>query len=139
MAEHPMVAWLVTQLNELEATARAASPGPWRATAEHDEVIAVDDVTVAEGFALSGQQLRATVDYIVANDPQSVLDLVAAERAMLELHRDAGSGRNYGYVEHACAVCGIADSYAMPWPCDTLRLLASGLRNRPGCDPQWLS
>ncbi|MGW5173141.1 DUF6221 family protein [Streptomyces sp. NPDC004082] len=57
---------------ERRALAEAASPGPWHANAEHDEILAVDGVTVADGFALSGRQLRATVDHIVAHDPNAV-------------------------------------------------------------------
>jgi hypothetical protein len=78
-----LVEFLRARLNEREQMARAASPGPWRPNAEHDEVVAVDDVTVAEGFALSGRQLRATVDHIAANDPTYVLADVAAKRAIL--------------------------------------------------------
>jgi hypothetical protein len=58
---------------ERRALAEAASPGPWHANAEHDEVLAADGITVADGFALSGRQLRATVDHIAANDPEAVI------------------------------------------------------------------
>ncbi|MDX5563734.1 DUF6221 family protein [Streptomyces sp. ID05-04B] len=58
---------------ERRALAEAASPGPWHANPEHDEVVAADGITVAEGFALSGRQLRATVDHIAANDPTVVI------------------------------------------------------------------
>lgn len=68
-----IVDFLRARYAEQRALAQAASPGPWHANAEHDEVLAVDDITVAEGFALSGRQLRATVDHIAANDPTAVI------------------------------------------------------------------
>jgi hypothetical protein len=68
---------------ERRALAVAASPGPWHANAEHDEVLAVDGITVAEGFALSGRQVRATVDHIVANDPADVIADCDAKQRLL--------------------------------------------------------
>ncbi|MFE2164873.1 DUF6221 family protein [Streptomyces sp. NPDC059447] len=79
-----LVQFLRARLDEDEQTARAASPGPWKPGEEHDEVVAVDDITVAEGFALSGQQLRATVDHIARHDPARVLADVAAKRMLLD-------------------------------------------------------
>ncbi|MFE0470505.1 DUF6221 family protein [Streptomyces sp. NPDC058947] len=58
---------------ERRALAEAASPGPWHANEEYDEVVAVDGITVAEGFALSGRQLRATVEHIAVHDPLDVI------------------------------------------------------------------
>lgn len=70
---------------EQRALALAASPGPWQASHEDDEVIAVDGITVAEGFALSGRQLRATVDHIAAHDPAAVLADLDAKLAIVDL------------------------------------------------------
>ncbi|CAL9649524.1 DUF6221 family protein [Streptomyces sp. enrichment culture] len=69
---------------EQRALALAASPGPWQANGEHDEVTAVDGITVAEGFALSGRQLRATVDHIAAHNPAAVLADLDAKRFLIE-------------------------------------------------------
>lgn len=69
---------------ERRALAEAASPGPWHANPEHDEVVAADGITVAEGFALSGRQLRATVDHIVANDPAAVIADCDAKLCILD-------------------------------------------------------
>ncbi|MEV4784007.1 DUF6221 family protein [Streptomyces tuirus] len=80
---------------ERRAIAEAASPGPWQANDEHDEVIAVDGITVADGFALSGRQLRATVDHVAANDPEDVIADIEAKLAVVDLcatllHDDEG-------------------------------------------------
>lgn len=75
--------FLRARLLERRALAEAASPGPWRANEEHDEVVAADGITVADGFALSGRQLRATVDHIAANDPAAVIADCDAKLFML--------------------------------------------------------
>jgi hypothetical protein len=69
---------------ERRALAEAASPGPWHANAEADEVVAVDGITVADGFALSGRQLRATVQHIAANDPADVIADCDAKLALID-------------------------------------------------------
>lgn len=68
------------RLDEEAALAEASSPGPWRANAESDEVIAVDGVTVADGFALSGRQLRATTEHIAFHDPIHILAQINEKR-----------------------------------------------------------
>lgn len=76
--------FLRARIAERRALAEVASPGPWHASEEHDEVVAVDGITVADGFALSGRQLRATVDHIVANDPADVIADCEAKLRMME-------------------------------------------------------
>ena len=65
--------FLRARIAERRVLAEAASPGPWHANDEADEVVADDGITVADGFALSGRQLRATVQHIAANDPVDVI------------------------------------------------------------------
>lgn len=75
--------FITARLGEAEAIARAASPGPWTANAEEDEVLAVDGERVTDGFALSGPQLRATVAHIARHDPYAVkLDVEATRRIL---------------------------------------------------------
>ncbi|NML55366.1 hypothetical protein HHL19_16480 [Streptomyces sp. R302] len=75
--------FLLARLLEARELAQAASPGTWRSNEEHDEVLAVDDVTVADGFALSGRQLRATVDHIAHHHPVRVLADIAAKEELV--------------------------------------------------------
>ncbi len=84
-----LVEFLTARLDEGERDALAASPGPWTANAEHDEVMAVDGIHVADGFSLSGNQLRATVDHIVRHDPARVLRRVKAGRRLIERYERA--------------------------------------------------
>jgi len=76
--------FLRARIAERRALAEAASPGPWHANEEHDEVVAADGITVADGFALSGRQLRATVDHIAANDPADVIADCDAKLALVD-------------------------------------------------------
>lgn len=135
-----LVEFLTARLDEDEQTALAASPGPWRPGEEHDDVIAVDDITVAEGFALSGRQLRATVDHIACHDPARVLAEVDAKRRLVELHstphtvvdgfcvEEGGPCTHRG--EDECTLCGET-------PCATLRLLALPYAGHADYDEAW--
>ena len=76
--------FLRARIAERRALAEAASPGPWHANLEADEVVAVDGITVADGFALSGRQLRATVQHIAANDPADVIADCDAKQRLLD-------------------------------------------------------
>lgn len=107
------LARLTAGLDRDEALARAASPGPWHANAEHDEVWAVDDIEVCTGFALSNNQLRNTVDYIVEFDPKRSLRQAEAIRRAIEesqryVGRESSETGDVGYEEyvsghtHAC-------------------------------------
>lgn len=78
-----IVDFLRARYAERRALALAASPGPWHVNGEGDEVLAVDGIAVAEGFALSGRQLRATTEHIAANDPVDVIDDLDAKLFML--------------------------------------------------------
>ncbi|WP_406122958.1 DUF6221 family protein [Streptomyces canus] len=115
---------------ERRALAEAASPGPWRANAENDEVVADDGITVAEGFALSGRQLRATVDHIVANDPTDVIADLDAKLAIVDLHAPVELA-GLGELMDACAVCEVTGKYP-EFPCQTLRILAQPFAGHPG-------
>lgn len=80
-----LIKFLTDRIAEDEDGALAASPGPWHPDAEYNEVLAVDDITVCDGFALSGRQLCATTDHIATWDPPRVLAEVALKRQMIDL------------------------------------------------------
>lgn len=75
--------FLLARIAEDEALASAASPGPWHTNPEQDQVLAVDDITVADGFALSGRQMRATSNHIARHDPARVLAECEAKRLLV--------------------------------------------------------
>jgi hypothetical protein len=121
------------RLLEDEEAALAASPGPWRLNAEADEVLAVDDITVAEAFALSNRQLRATATHIARHNPSRVLVEVEAKRAIVKRHyrRRAPDWDRPDQAGFECAQCG--DEY----PCPTLRLIAAPFADWPGYKAEW--
>jgi hypothetical protein len=127
-----LVVWLRQQLDEDERGALAASPGPWSPDAESHEVVAVDGITVADGFALSGPQLRATVEHIARHDPARVLREVEAKRRIVDehVHEHATEAPGFG-----CRVCDWQGSWSGVgdggW-CLTLRLLALPYSDHPG-------
>jgi hypothetical protein len=138
-----LATWLRAQLDEDERIALAASPGPWKPNAEHDEVLAVDDERVADGFALSGNQLRATVDHIVCWDPARVLAEVDAKRRVLDLHAPFTDYAGRIRCEHCTELChsrsglGCEDPADAIHPCRTVLLLSLPYGDRPGFDPRW--
>jgi hypothetical protein len=127
--------FLRARLDERELLASKASPGPWYANAEHDEILAADDITVAEGFALSGPQLRATVDHIVYNDPARVLAEVDAKRQIIELAEEA-SGLDM-QVDGEFRV-GPRDTKTEPYVGDAILMrLALPYASHPGYREEW--
>lgn len=126
-----MSSWLRQQIEARKALAESASPGPWTANAEHDEVLAVDGERVADGFALSGNQLRNTVDHIVWNDPRQIIADCEADLAALGLHDDL----------HDCPTA--TSSQVFPAgehdeiPCPVVQWIGWRYRNRHGYLPEW--
>lgn len=150
--------FLAARHDEDEAVAQAASPGPWHTNAESDEVLAMDDITVAEGFALSGPQVRATTAHIARHDPARVLADVAAKRAIIEDHgwkyadpyeswKGDAYRERYGDTRDSrlCTRCGGTSPHPNlgeverrdSWPCTTLRLLALPYAEHEDYDEEW--
>ncbi|MEU3613494.1 DUF6221 family protein [Streptomyces sp. NPDC006872] len=102
--------FLRARFAERRAVALAASPGPWHANAESDEVVAEDGITVADGFALSGQQLRATVDHIALHDPADVIADLDAKLGIVDhyertqAYAEVQQRHEYVLAAGACAV-----------------------------------
>lgn len=70
---------------EQRTIAMAASPWPWKINpGDPEEVLAADGILVANTFALSSQQTRATAAHIAANDPQAVLADLDAKLALVD-------------------------------------------------------
>lgn len=121
-----LVQFLRARLDEEQTEAEAASPGPWTVNAEGDEVLAVDGIAVADGFALSGRQLRATTAHIARHDPDAVLRRVEAWRRLLFQFEQRGNSVR--------AV--VAPSSGGVWD-DMLRLLALPYADHDDYRPEW--
>jgi len=134
--------FLGDRFDEAAVTALGASPGPWQPNAEGDEVLAVDGIAVADGFALSGRQLRATVSHIVGHDPTRVLADIEAKRQLVKLHGRATlcAGGGARYFETTIVCCSCEPNHQFPelsWPCTTLRLLALPYADHPDYREEW--
>lgn len=121
--------FLRARLDEEAALAHGASPGPWHVNDESDEVLAVDGVTVADGFALSGKQLRATAAHIARNDPPTILFEVDIKRQLA----DRAAQTRAWAVGESGAVAGPAVTLAN----DILRILALPYADHPDYQEGW--
>lgn len=118
--------WISQKIDAVEECARACPPWPWTFDTDDDAVIAADGIQVADVFALSSKQLRATGLHVIANDPEAVLRRCAADRKILEIHSYGGGS----FEPYSCNGCG-SDSEWGPIvehtnDCETLQALAAG-------------
>jgi len=125
-----LVVWLRETLDAAQADAEAATSGPWHVT----EYVAGSDYgfdagvgtapgevdVVGHGYEGGGCERVQDARHIVRHNPANVLRRIAADRKLLDLHRD-DLGK--------CAECGQGYEL-MDWgpdfPCATVRLLAEG-------------
>jgi hypothetical protein len=128
--------WLLAAIVEDERQALAASPGPWHPNAEHDEVLAVDDIEVCDGFALSNRQLRATVDHIAAWDPERVLAECEAKRKIVTRYKFARNQADTTF--HSQAKRAAWEKMAGALEADVLDLASVYAQlGRPGYREKW--
>jgi beta-xylosidase len=81
-----LATFLRARLAEHRAIAEAASPWPWKINPDDpEEVLAHDDILVADVFALSGNQTRNTATFIAVNDPAAALADLDAKLAIVDL------------------------------------------------------
>jgi hypothetical protein len=105
-----LAAWILERIAEDEATARAYRDGDW------------------SGNPYAGDGDGSDLRYAERFDPARVLAQCAAYKMVVYLH---GPYRAYG--EDICASCG----RETPYPCRTLRALASVWVDHPDYDPVW--
>ena len=122
----------MTRLDEIEARANAATEGPWEWEGEAKAEWEIganslvpsrrpdDPVLYGYGYDASGIEVKTPADAeFIAHARTDVPALVAALRAVLELHARSDHTRSIGFPradrdEHYC----LADQQA--WPCTTV-------------------
>jgi len=130
--------WIVQQIDEREAAARAATPGPWHVTEynwQTDFDAGVGTVpgevdVVGHGHEGGGVERIEDARHIALHDPAAVLRRCAADRKILAVH--APRDRRW-YDDYVCEGCGYdgADYCSEPNTphvndCPTLLALAEG-------------
>ncbi|MEV6547992.1 DUF6221 family protein [Streptomyces sp. NPDC051597] len=106
--------WITQQVDKVEALVRAQPPAPWRYDADEEQVLAADNIRVAETFALSNRQQRAIGAHVVAHDPDAVLRRCESDRRILARHRMDPAAATSPDRATACNGCGaewVQDSY----------------------------
>ena len=108
---------LHTRLTELvtatEEAARACPPWPWTVN-DCEQVMAADDILVADAFALSTRQTEAVARFIAGNDPGAVLRRCVADRRILERHNFDPTWADWPSQATACHGCGVSGD--CDWP-----------------------
>ena len=122
----------MNRLNEIEARTNAATPGPWEAGCNDRRMYHV--VTENEEFfAEYGPELYDSQGFFSDDDTEFIAHaradvpaLVAALRAVLEIHQDGGESQGYtdtgtyDFMPHCCTECGSLGEYGVPYPCPTV-------------------
>ncbi|HEU4544069.1 MAG TPA: DUF6221 family protein [Jiangellaceae bacterium] len=161
-----LASWVLAQIADDEAAARAATPGPWRYNpAKHwrkpdstwfEEAVFAgpvgdDAICIAGTGETDDTGSAADAVHIARHDPARVLAECAAKRAIVELHKPRLNGFVMGRpgesreqmhnrwnsrTEMVCPTCMDGVKRATA-PCLTLRLLAQPYADRPGWGPAW--
>ena len=144
MTDDPRVAFLRRCLDADEATAQAAekrAASPWKGERglvahsgpidryERDDQLWDSEGCIAPHRLAMDEPVAA---HVARHDPASVLALVEAHRAMLELHEP----QDYIW-EVCCSVCEDGYQTALRWPCPTMEILLSAYRGRDGWRDEW--
>jgi hypothetical protein len=138
-----LVEFIQARYTEIETTALAASPGPWHddggcVSSEAGQITDYGAYTRADGEPeeWEDQQRRADSAHIALHDPAYVLADIAANRAILKLHK-----RFQVETERpGCDLCSYRDldeQLIGDWPCQTLHLLALPFADHPDYDEEW--
>ena len=128
-------AFLAAQLDKLEATAKAAHPGPWRVVHDYygpqvqSEVDGSDicderDHDHHASYATGEPLRRGDCDHIALWGPDTVLRHIDAARKQLLLHAVLFTGPDESWP--VCSCCDDGYQQQLDWPCPTIELLAQG-------------
>ena len=139
----------MNRLNEIEARANAATEGPWAPWKDQDGAKHMQGLLMvgnADAVIPEGEMWVEDVDInpvahtytpsdreFIAHARTDVPALVAALRAVLEVHQDGGESQgylddgSYGDIPHCCTECGSLGEYGVPWPCATVTAIRQHL------------
>ncbi|MEU4296400.1 DUF6221 family protein [Kitasatospora aureofaciens] len=120
-----LVNWLRAELDRVEQIAQATTVhqpyDEWDAVGvdrDDDSARSCWEVALIARPARRSPSARSLMEHIAQWDPAAVLRRIAADRQILDQHQPVWAD--------ACTTCGTAEEYPVPWPCQTVRLLAEG-------------
>ncbi len=117
---------LVAALDEEQARAEAATPGPWSTTRDNLVVSRVETWTPDVVQAYPHDYTAANLAHIAAQDPARTLVRVAADRRVLERHRPLSLPDGARDGDPRCTDrWGDGDGWAEAWPCPDVRDLTA--------------
>lgn len=141
---HPMLTWYVAQLAADEQIALAADHQVANLVGQPRDC--TDWSALADDFErrMIGWS-EAVADHVELHGPQSVLADVVAKRALVALHEPMDyTARSYNVNREidteiwvTCQPCSAHGEYANPYPCPTLRILATAYASRSGYLEEW--
>ncbi len=114
-------ALLVAALDEEQARAEKATPGPWSTTRENLVVSRVETWLPDVVQAYPHDYTAANLAHIAVQDPARTLARVAADRRVLERHRVA----DHTDEDPRCDWCDMPGLADVSWPCPDIKDLAT--------------
>ena len=117
----------MNRLNEIEARANAATPGPWEAGCNdrHMHYVTTENEEFCQTY---GPELYDSQGFFsdddtafIAHARTDVPDMAAALRAVLKLHKEDGHG--WGPGESFCTECQQGYGLLVPYPCPTVETI----------------
>ncbi|MEU2788994.1 DUF6221 family protein [Streptomyces sp. NPDC007100] len=138
MTEH-LVQFLRDRLDEDEAVARAASPGPWTQVGigDYGWAVSFNRPDYAGVETEDDDQGRADADHIARHDPARVLAEVEAKRRLLVVHAKSSSYDGCATCDAGNDSCGCLGGAHWEYPCDTMKLLALPYADHPDYHEEW--
>ncbi|MFC8447683.1 DUF6221 family protein [Kitasatospora sp. NPDC057223] len=110
--------WITSKVNEAEAAAKQAAPGPWEATVDDHGRKGIEAGVWAGGIdnyvvevVVSGDTHIADAHHIARHSPNAILRRCEADRRVLARHRFDPDHANFGVSFYAtcCEGCGYGD------------------------------
>lgn len=146
MAADEMLAWLKATIEADKVAAEKNGSEVWLAAVADDSnwLIKIEgggSIGESCGCCVCGTMHSDEAAHIAIHDPRDTIARCEAELKLLDEHQPiVDSGRDPAWPAPGhCLGCRTPDGEDyQPFPCATVRLLATGRRHRPGFKPEWV-
>lgn len=136
-----IVEFIGARLDEEEADARAATPGPW--TWDKTYLVGPTGSVLEDAEGYGGIVVTTEdMNHIARQDPAATVPRVTALRGLVAPHKADGYGIGGGWLPGeppvVCDRCLAADDERETWPCDVVRGIAAIWAWHPDYQPEWV-